>query len=64
MIGFIELHDLENNPYILNMSVIESIMTDENGNTVIYPADQSSIMYYKARESYDEIKYKLREVLA
>lgn len=64
MIGFIELHNLENDAYILNMSEIRSIMVNENGNTIIYPAGQSGVLYYKVRESYDEVKQKLITVLA
>lgn len=64
MIGFIELHDLENDPYILNISTIESIMVDKNGDTVIYPAGQSDVCYYKVKESYDEVRQKLINVLA
>lgn len=63
MIGFIEVHDLENDPYILNMSTIECINVDENGNTVIYPTGQSDVCYYKVRESYDEVRQKLITVL-
>ena len=60
MVGFIEVHDLENTPYILNMSTIESIMVDEKGCTIIYPVDQSCVCYYKVKETYDEIKQKHR----
>ena len=64
MIGFIELHTLEGDPYILNMSIIESIDVDKDGNTIIYPVGQNEIYYYKVKESYDEVKQKLRTVLA
>ena len=64
MVGFIELHDLNNDPYILNMLIIESIAVSKDGCTVIYPINQREVAYYKAKEPYEEIKYRLREVLA
>lgn len=60
MKGFIEVHDLCGEPYILNIKKIESICT-ENGETKIYPMDDSTVCYYKVKESYEEIKRKIEE---
>ena len=61
MKGFIEIHNLENDPYILNVSQIESVMVNKNGTTIIYPVGSSDICYYKVIESYDEAKQKIEE---
>lgn len=64
MIGFIELHAPEGDPYILNMATIAEVTVDEHGNTVIYPINQTEVFYYKVKESYDEVRQKLITVLA
>ena len=63
MLGFIELHNLEGDPYILNMSSIGEVTVNEDGNTVIYPIGQREICYYKVKESYDEVRQNLIGVL-
>ena len=64
MVGFIEVHDLNGVPYILNMSAIESISVNSDGDAVIYPINQREVAYYKTKESYDEVRQKLIMVLA
>lgn len=63
MIGFIEVHDLENNPYILNVNIIESVEVNEKGHTVIYPINSKEVRYYKVLESYEEIREKMKMIL-
>lgn len=49
MLGFIELHNLEGDPYILNMSSIGEVTVNEDGNTVIYPIEQRKYATTKLR---------------
>ena len=65
MIGFIEVHSLKNNePYILNISIIGEIVTNKNNTVRIFPVGYNNVSYFDVKETYDEIKQKLIMVLA
>ena len=65
MVGFIEVHSLKNEePYILNMSIIGEIVTNKDNTVRIFPVGYNDVRYFDIKESYDEIKQKLIMVLA
>lgn len=64
MVGFIEVTNDHDKKYLVSLSAIDNIHYDEEeGCVVIVTQDRKGIFSIRCKESYEEIKYKLREVL-